>query len=154
VSERRQRKNSDVSQARHERILGLSLSLIYKTGAEQEGTISGDSYGSPPPSDSAYNANYPPAGRFYPETNEFPPPPTATADQYAHPPGGYQQPAPYNPADYAHPPGVTQQPYGYTPPPPQTADPYLQDARYRRGDENVSAEPAFEHSRSGASPAP
>ena len=83
---------------------------------------------------------YPP-GRYFPETNYFPPPPT-----------GEHYPA-YNPADYppsgAIPP-QHQEPYGYTSP-VQEPTPYGNDPRYRRPDDNVSAPSAPEHSDSGGS---
>lgn len=118
-----------------------------------EETGSSDTF-TPPPN--APQGGYPGEGynqgRYYPETNEFPPPPVS-APNYNHDPN-YAQPAPYNPADYAPPPGVTgaygQEHYPYTPPPAQ-GDNYVNDPRYRRGDENVSAPPAPEHFNSGGS---
>ena len=89
---------------------------------------------SPPP---AAGGAYQPPNQFYPQTNQFPPPPNA----------GPYSPSPYNPADYppppgAAPPGVTGQPeYGYPPGGGAFPPPAEEQFRPRRADENVSAAP-------------
>jgi hypothetical protein len=94
--------------------------------------------------------NYQPEA-YYPNTNTFPPPPNA---QYS------PQPA-YNPADYAPPPNNQQihPDYGYPPQQPYTppqgvfspppANPYAPGAARGagRGDENVSADPYLNTTR-------
>ena len=59
--------------------------------------------------------------RYYPETNEFPPPPGEpynppdAENPYPQPPHQVQEPAPYNPADYAGLAPTRPQPEQYTP---------------------------------------
>ncbi|CAI6335454.1 unnamed protein product [Periconia digitata] len=108
---------------------------------EEDSAYSTGSY-SPPPT--TVDGQDP---RYFPQTNYFPPPPHQSADpQYP----------PYNPADYPAPPQHSTYPQqhidgglpptGYTPEP---GNPYAhQDPRYRRQDDNVSAqqyEPLLEH---------
>ncbi|TKA70739.1 hypothetical protein B0A49_05453 [Cryomyces minteri] len=92
---------------------------------------------------------YPPE-EYYPQTNNFPPPPNAG---YA-PPADYTRQAPYNPSEFPPPPGMTPQPqlvpeqFGHPVhhpnmtgealdphlgqyPPPREYDPYPGDERYR-----------------------
>lgn len=86
---------------------------------------------------------HPNDSRYFPETNYFPPPPTAAVDGN-HPNAPYP---PYNPADY--PPqnnyGPPQPPAGYVHEDMNPGNPYVQrqDQNHyyqaRRGDENVSA---------------
>lgn len=135
----------------------------------EEGTSASDNYGTPPP-----QAGYPippyQGGRYYPETNEFPPPPTVASEDYAmHPPmngyppnppmNGYPPTpmpaygaAPYDPSQYPPPPQQIPPPgrqsFDFGPPP---QDPYTADARYRRGDDNVSAPFTSERSAPGGS---
>lgn len=110
-------------------------------GREEDSAYSTGSYSPSPTADST-------DPRYFPQTNYFPPPPNQPID--AHYP-------PYNPADYPAPPSHHYPPHhidngpspsGYTPEP---GNPYAQqDPRYRRQDDNVSAqqyEPLFEHAR-------
>ncbi|KAF1963601.1 hypothetical protein CC80DRAFT_498750 [Byssothecium circinans] len=96
---------------------------------EEDSAYSTGSY-SPPPT--TFDSTDP---RYFPQTNYFPPPP--------HQPVDTQYP-PYNPADYQeHPSNHINMPppTGYTPP-PEPGNPYAhRDPRYRRPDDNVSAQP-------------
>lgn len=106
AAKRRERKKAEKERQRH----------------VDEGAFSNASF-SPPPN-APVGAD--PPGRYFPETNYFPPPPTG--EHY-----------PYIPSDYP-PPGALppQHPenYGYTPPVPEPA-PYGNDPRFRRSGDNV-----------------
>ncbi|KAJ5920976.1 hypothetical protein N7466_009302 [Penicillium verhagenii] len=102
-----------------------------------------DNYDPSPYPPSSGNPKYQePPVNYYPNTNQFPPPPSTT-NLNATPspnPHGYNNPNSYNPADYPHPPGAApqsqEQPYNYGAPGPGTEQ-YA--PRPRRADDNVSA---------------
>ena len=107
----------------------------------------------PPNAQSAPEMGYAP-GQYYPNSNNFAPPPAPGytpqpaaygQEQYPPPPGAQPQAAaeygyPPPPTGYTPPPGAGQHPYS---PPPGAADPYGQPpgGRARRADENVSLAP-------------
>lgn len=108
--------------------------------------MSSDSYETPPPAE--YQQ-----GRFYPETNVFPPPPT---QEYAPPPQQQPYNNAYNPADFPPPPGASPAALpqgsfgGGFAPPQRESDAFATEGRYRRANEDVSPVPVPELSRSGA----
>ncbi|KAF2822809.1 hypothetical protein CC86DRAFT_457991 [Ophiobolus disseminans] len=127
-------KRRDRKKAEKEREKRRDEDSAYSTGSYSP-------YDSPRPSTA-----HPNDSRFFPETNYFPPPPTAPVDHGAPYP-------PYNPADYPPPPSTVfepNHPAGYVNPPPEDmnhGNPYAHpqqqhDAYYgqpRRPDDNVSA---------------
>ncbi|KAF1985502.1 hypothetical protein K402DRAFT_413330 [Aulographum hederae CBS 113979] len=138
-------------------------------GHNAEEGESGSAYGDP-------NEGYAGENRYYPATNEFPPPPPPQEyppagapgqyhqEQYSLPPSQqytpnqaygepmYGQPAPYNPADYAPQPGPTPQPEYYHQQPPSPSQEYYgpnHGGGYGRDPEHVGASSNSEHPDSG-----